>query len=85
MYIHRISMSSKNISISESAYRKLKALKKENESFTDAVNRLTKERSLLEIAGILSDEEADDIRGNVEDLRDRSRDRVEDAAGAISE
>jgi predicted CopG family antitoxin len=78
-------MSSKNISISESAYRKLKALKKENESFTDAVNRLTKERSLLEIAGILSDEEADDIRGNVEDLRDRSRDRVEDAAGAISE
>jgi predicted CopG family antitoxin len=78
-------MSSKNISISESAYRKLKALKKENESFTDAVNRLTEERSLLEIAGILSDEEADDIRDNVEGLRDRSRDRVEDVTGAISE
>jgi predicted CopG family antitoxin len=78
-------MSSKNISISESAYRKLKALKKENESFTDAVNRLTEERSLLEIAGILSNEEADDISDNVEGLRDRSRDRVEDVTGAISE
>lgn len=78
-------MSSKSISISESAYRKLKALKNENESFTDAVNRLTQERSLLEIAGILSDEEADDIRDNFEDLRDRSRDRVEDVTGAISE
>jgi len=85
VYIHRICVSSKNISISESAYRKLKALKKENESFTDAVNRLTEERSLLEIAGILSDEEADNIRDNVEDLRDRSRDRVEDVKGAIKE
>lgn len=76
-------MSSKNISISESAYRKLKALKKDNESFTDAVNRLTEERSLLDIAGILSDEEAEEIRDNVEDLRGRSRDRVEDVTGAI--
>ncbi|MFB6202913.1 MAG: antitoxin VapB family protein [Candidatus Nanohaloarchaea archaeon] len=78
-------MSSKNISISESAYRKLKALKRENESFTDAVNRLTSERSLLDIAGVLSDEEADEIRDRVKDMRDRSRDRVEDVAGAMEE
>ncbi len=41
--------------------------------------------SLLDIAGILSDEEAEEIRDNVEDLRGRSRDRVEDVAGAKSE
>lgn len=85
VYIHRVRMSSKNISISESAYRKLKALKRENESFTDAVNRLTSERSLLDIAGVLSDEEADEIRDRVKDMRDRSRDRVEDVAGAMEE
>jgi adenine deaminase len=53
--------------------------------FTDAANRLTEERSLLEIAGVLSDEEAEEISDNVKDLRNRSRDRVEDAAGAINE
>ncbi|MFB6144521.1 MAG: antitoxin VapB family protein, partial [Candidatus Nanohaloarchaea archaeon] len=52
-------------------------------SFTDAVNRLTSERSLLDIAGVLSDEEVEEIRDNVEDMRERSRSRVEDVAGAV--
>ncbi|MDY6777649.1 MAG: antitoxin VapB family protein, partial [Candidatus Nanohaloarchaea archaeon] len=34
-------MSSKTISLSEEAYRKLKSLKDEGESFTDVIKRLT--------------------------------------------
>jgi predicted CopG family antitoxin len=47
---------SKSVRLSEEAYERLKALRCENEAISDVVLRLTGERSLLELAGILSDE-----------------------------
>jgi predicted CopG family antitoxin len=41
----------KTIAVSETAYERLKARKREGESFSDVVERLTGGRSLLEIAG----------------------------------
>lgn len=41
----------KTIAVSETAYEHLKARKREGESFSDVVERLAGERSLLEIAG----------------------------------
>ena len=62
-------MGSKNISISEEAYQRLSALKKPNESFTQVINRLTQKRSILELAGTLSEEDAAEIIENINDLR----------------
>lgn len=69
-------MGTKNISISDEAYARLAALKVANESFTDVINRLTGRRSILELAGVLSDREADEMRTQVRKARDSNRKRV---------
>ncbi|MBD3205080.1 hypothetical protein GF319_01900 [Candidatus Bathyarchaeota archaeon] len=65
-------MGSKNISISDEAYQRLAALKKPNESFTQVINRLTQKRSILELAGTLSEQEAAEIIENINNLREDS-------------
>lgn len=65
-------MGSKNISISEEAYQRLASLKKPNESFTQVINRLTRKRSILELAGTLSEQEAAEITENINLLRSDS-------------
>jgi predicted CopG family antitoxin len=69
-------MGTRNISISDEAYERLKALKKPRESFTDVINRLTGKRSILELAGILSKEEAKEMKLAVKEIRKKSSKRV---------
>lgn len=67
----------RNIRLSEEAYQRLKRRKQPGESFSDTVNRIAGERSLLELAGILSDAEAEDMREAIQDQEDRSRERLD--------
>jgi len=76
-------MGTKNISISEEAYERLAALKRPNESFTEVVNRLTMKRSVLELAGILSEKEGGEIRRVTVELRKASSRRVEHSASRV--
>ena len=76
-------MGTKNISISDEAYERLAVLKGPNESFTDVVNRLTKNRSILELAGVLSEKERHEIRREIAELRRSSRVRVESSASRV--
>ena len=69
-------MGTKNISISEEAYERLAALKKPNESFTEVVNRLTRKRSILELAGTLTGKEGDETRIEIKELRKASQRRI---------
>ena len=67
-------MGSKTISLDEEAYSRLKQEKKENESFSDVVKRITrpiKQKSLLEFAGVweLSPEEWKQMQKALVDLR----------------
>jgi len=62
-------MGSKNISISDEAYKRLASLKRPNESFTQVINRLTQKRSILDLAGTLSEQEAAEIIENINNLR----------------
>lgn len=55
-------MGTKTSSLSEDAYNRLKAAKKEGESFSDLVNRLSPGVRLEEYWGILDDEAADELR-----------------------
>jgi predicted CopG family antitoxin len=76
---------SKSIRLSEEAYERLAAHKREDETFSEVVLRLAGERSLLELAGILSDEEADALREAVAERRDRRREDLEETAGELRE
>ena len=71
---------SKSIRLSEEAYERLAAHKREDETFSEVVLRLAGERSLLEIAGILSDEEADALRDAVDERRERRAGELEETA-----
>lgn len=62
-------MGTKNISISDEAYRRLASLKHDNESFSIVITRLTGKRSLTEIFGVLSQKEADSIENNIKRVR----------------
>jgi len=76
---------SKNVRLSEDAYERLAAHKGEDETFSEVVLRLAGERSLLELAGILSDEEADALRDAVDERRERRHDELEELADEMGD
>lgn len=62
-------MGTKTISLTEEAYEKLRAAKKEGESFSDVVDRIAPGVRLEEYWGILDDEGAAELREAVEETR----------------
>jgi predicted CopG family antitoxin len=74
---------SKSIRLSEDAYERLAAHKREDETFSDVVLRLAGERSLMELAGILTDDEANAMRDAVEERRARRREDLESVTDEI--
>lgn len=70
-------MGSRNISIPDDVYEKLREERGEDESFGDVIDRLIGEHDLEEFWGAWSDETAERAREAVEVGRDRSDDRLE--------
>ncbi len=68
IYIHR-NMGTKTVSLSDDAYERLAAEKRESESFSDVVRRLTEGVDLSDFRGVLSDETADKIEEHVAQSR----------------
>lgn len=66
-------MGTKTISLTEEAYNRLKAAKKEGESFSDVVNRISPGVRLEDYWGVLDEGAADELREAVEDGRARRR------------
>lgn len=69
-------MGTKNISISDEAYRRLASLKHENESFSLVITRLTGKKSLADIFGVLTTIEVDRLERNIKKIR-HERHKVE--------
>lgn len=78
-------MATKTIAVSREAYEKLKRKKKDKESFTDVVERLTSKKPLTEITGILSNEEGKELREKVKERREDSRERIDKVKGRLRE
>jgi predicted CopG family antitoxin len=71
-------MASKNITITEDAYDRLKALKREDESFSDLVTRLTESTDPMAFAGScpgLSDR-VEEAREELADDLDETQDEL---------
>ena len=50
-------------------------MKEKNESFTDVINRVTGKSSIMEFAGILSEEEGEKLEVYIKERRKASRER----------
>ncbi len=66
-------MATKTINLTTEAYERLKAAKKENESFSKVVVRSFPKRDLKELANIFTKEEVDRIRDAIRKRREISR------------
>ena len=69
-------MGSKNISISDEAYMRLSELKLKNESFTELIYRLTNKTNVLDLKGIIKEDEGKSLEKNIRNLRKLSRERI---------
>ena len=77
-------MATKTINLTEGAYARLHALKREKESFSDVVDRLTGKFALLELVGILDERAARKLRAATRDFGKRLRKGVEAKAGGVA-
>ena len=66
-------MTFKTITITEDAYSRLRAVKMPEESFSEAIKRITTNRPLSYFFGILTKKEADELEKNVEESRRANR------------
>lgn len=73
-------MGTRNISISDEAYQRLATLKLSGESFTDVINRLTRKKSILELAGVLQPQEANRLREVVKGIRTNTESRIRETS-----
>lgn len=71
-------MGSKNISLPEDVYEKLREERRADESFGEAIDRLLGRRDLAEFWGAWDDETAADAREAIAKSRDRSQRRLEE-------
>ena len=73
-------MSVKTITITEEAYNHLKSAKSEDESFTEAIIRITKKNPLDALVGILTKDDANELRENIKGVRQKMEERVAETA-----
>lgn len=69
-------MATKTITITEEAYELLASRKNTEDSFSDAIKKHFKKESLLSLVGVLTHEEAGELRKHVADRRVASRQRL---------
>jgi predicted CopG family antitoxin len=59
----------KTVRLDEDVYERVRSQKREDETFSEAIDRLTVGSSLLDLEGTLDDEEVDDVREAIEESR----------------
>ena len=70
----RVGMATKNISITEEAYRRLAALRKKNESFSEIIIEVTGKRAKLsDFHGVISQETANILEKSINESREKHR------------
>ena len=63
-------MATRSVRIDESVYERIEAHKREDETFSEAIERLIGRCSLLDFTGGLSEAEADELREIIDDANE---------------
>lgn len=63
-------MGTKTVRLEEDVYERVRSQKRDDETFSEAIDRLTGGASLLDLEGTLDDEEAEDVREAIEESRE---------------
>jgi len=71
---------SHQIRLEDDVYERIKANKREDESFSDAVDRLIGGQSLRDLRGVFSEDQVNEMRSAVEAADDMDRDEVREVA-----
>ena len=70
-------MATKSVTVKKSAYEILKSRKREDESFSDVVERIANRRPITDLTEVISDEDGEAIAEEVEKVRDELDEEVE--------
>jgi predicted CopG family antitoxin len=71
-------MGTKTVRLREDVYERIKARKRDDETFSEAVDRLTGDPSLTELAGIVDEEQASRMREAIETVDEGDDEDVEE-------
>lgn len=71
-------MGTKTVRLREDVYERIRARKREEETFSEAVDRLTGDPSLSELGGIFDDDQVDGMRDAIDAADEADADAVED-------
>jgi len=69
---------SQQIRLDDDVYERIKANKRDDESFSDAVDRLIGGRSLGDLHGVFDEEQVTELRDTIEQADEKDRDEVRD-------
>jgi predicted CopG family antitoxin len=71
---------SRQVRLEDDVYERIKANKRDDESFSDAVERLIGGRSLRDLRGVFDGDQVSEMRDAIEQADKRDRDEVRDVA-----
>jgi ElaB/YqjD/DUF883 family membrane-anchored ribosome-binding protein len=75
----------KTIRVSEEYHEWLRAHKRSSETMEETLRRMTRGPHPDDVAGLLTEQEAADAKEAVDALRERDRDRLDDARDAVED
>jgi hypothetical protein len=75
----------KTIRVSEEYHEWLRAHKRSGETMEETLRRMTRGPHPDDVAGLLTEQEAADAKEAVDALRERDRDRLDDARDAVED
>lgn len=68
----------KTIKVSEDTHRHIKRHRRDGETMDEALNRLLRNPSLLDLYGLYAEEDVEEMRAAIDEADERGRDDVED-------
>ncbi|MFB6126849.1 MAG: antitoxin VapB family protein [Halolamina sp.] len=74
---------SQQIRLDDDVYERIKADKRDSESFSDTVDRLIGGRSLRDLRGVFDEDQVDEMRDAIEAADQQDRDEVREVASRL--